>query len=192
MALNPCRECRKEISTDATTCPNCGKNRPHGGVSTGSGCVIIVVALLAMGWCVGGVGPDAPTPQPGPTTGSTKPVGAFAQDVPYRVVQRWAINNGGSGQVIVVDSTLVTPELGQKLAETLKRRTAGDRNAFVYVYRTERAASMRPSVMENLDTPAPYHDRNYIGTYTRNGNTGFHRFSYHPAGLNGTVTEFRF
>lgn len=30
MALKPCRECKKEISTDANPCPHCGKKSPHG------------------------------------------------------------------------------------------------------------------------------------------------------------------
>lgn len=31
MALKPCRECKKDVSTDAKTCPHCGKQSPHGG-----------------------------------------------------------------------------------------------------------------------------------------------------------------
>lgn len=31
MALKPCRECKKDVSTDAKTCPHCGKQAPHGG-----------------------------------------------------------------------------------------------------------------------------------------------------------------
>ena len=30
MALKPCRECSKEISVEATVCPNCGAPNPHG------------------------------------------------------------------------------------------------------------------------------------------------------------------
>lgn len=30
MALKACKECRKEISTDANPCPHCGKKSPHG------------------------------------------------------------------------------------------------------------------------------------------------------------------
>ena len=30
MPLKPCRECSKEISTEATVCPNCGAPYPHG------------------------------------------------------------------------------------------------------------------------------------------------------------------
>lgn len=33
MALKPCRECKKEISSDATVCPACGKKSPHGSSS---------------------------------------------------------------------------------------------------------------------------------------------------------------
>ena len=28
MALKPCRECKKKVSTEATTCPNCGVPNP--------------------------------------------------------------------------------------------------------------------------------------------------------------------
>ena len=28
MALKPCRACKKEVSTDARTCPNCGAKWP--------------------------------------------------------------------------------------------------------------------------------------------------------------------
>jgi hypothetical protein len=30
VALKACKECRKEISTDANPCPHCGKKSPHG------------------------------------------------------------------------------------------------------------------------------------------------------------------
>ncbi len=29
MALRPCQECYKDISTDARTCPGCGAPHPH-------------------------------------------------------------------------------------------------------------------------------------------------------------------
>lgn len=31
MALKPCKECKKEISTEAKVCPNCGKRNPTAG-----------------------------------------------------------------------------------------------------------------------------------------------------------------
>ena len=31
MALKPCRECGEKVSTEAKTCPNCGKKNPTVG-----------------------------------------------------------------------------------------------------------------------------------------------------------------
>ena len=43
MALKPCRECQKEISTDAKACPNCGKRSPH---RKNVSCLGVFLALL--------------------------------------------------------------------------------------------------------------------------------------------------
>lgn len=32
MALKPCRECKKEVASDATTCPHCGCKGPVANV----------------------------------------------------------------------------------------------------------------------------------------------------------------
>lgn len=57
MALEPCRECGKAISTEAPTCPNCGIRNPHGpqkttarnavgsGFAEGIGMLIFSVAI---------------------------------------------------------------------------------------------------------------------------------------------------
>jgi hypothetical protein len=47
MALRPCKECKKEISTDAKICPHCGKKQ---GIGLGIGCLGIIVALIALGY----------------------------------------------------------------------------------------------------------------------------------------------
>ena len=46
MALRPCRECKKEISTDAKVCPNCGKKV---GMSSASGCLVVFLGLIILG-----------------------------------------------------------------------------------------------------------------------------------------------
>lgn len=47
MALKPCRECGKEVSASAKTCPHCGVANP---VKQASGCfpIILVIVLLAI------------------------------------------------------------------------------------------------------------------------------------------------
>jgi len=45
MALKPCVECKKEVSSEATACPHCGKKNPHGVskvVSIGGGFLSLV------------------------------------------------------------------------------------------------------------------------------------------------------
>jgi hypothetical protein len=48
MALRPCKECQKQISTDAKVCPNCGKAiRSSSG--SGSGCLLAILILILIG-----------------------------------------------------------------------------------------------------------------------------------------------
>jgi hypothetical protein len=63
MALQPCKECGKEVSTQAPTCPHCGKADPTGAnsakVQKGClGCVGIIVVLMIIG-SLGGGGSDS-------------------------------------------------------------------------------------------------------------------------------------
>ena len=48
MALKKCKECGKEVSSKAKNCPNCGAPiKKH--ISTGSGCLIIILFVLFIG-----------------------------------------------------------------------------------------------------------------------------------------------
>ena len=55
MALKPCRECKTEISTDAKTCPHCGKKKPHDSPLQNVIGGIVLFGLVAGGlaWCGG-------------------------------------------------------------------------------------------------------------------------------------------
>jgi hypothetical protein len=45
MALRPCKECKKEISSEAKVCPNCGKKQETGG---GIGCLGVIIVLVVL------------------------------------------------------------------------------------------------------------------------------------------------
>lgn len=51
MALKPCRECKKEVSTEAKTCPHCGVSEPTKAPASAKdtliGLVVVVVAIVA-------------------------------------------------------------------------------------------------------------------------------------------------
>lgn len=46
MALRPCKECKKEISTSAKVCPHCGKRQ---GTTAGAGCLAVIGVLVLIG-----------------------------------------------------------------------------------------------------------------------------------------------
>ncbi len=57
MAVKPCVECGRDVSTSARTCPHCGRNNPTGallgtwstGAKVGLGCLAIVIVLVLVG-----------------------------------------------------------------------------------------------------------------------------------------------
>lgn len=62
MPLKPCRECNREISTDARSCPHCGKRAPTGTPPSAKGAAIAFfgfVAILAVYF------QNTPAPEPG-------------------------------------------------------------------------------------------------------------------------------
>lgn len=43
--MKPCKECGQQVSTKAESCPNCGRQRPAGGVS---GTVVLATVLIGL------------------------------------------------------------------------------------------------------------------------------------------------
>ena len=52
MALRPCNECKREISTEAKVCPNCGKTNPTARPNnTALGCLGLLGFVFLIGLC---------------------------------------------------------------------------------------------------------------------------------------------
>ncbi len=49
MTLKPCRECRKEVSTQAKTCPQCGVPHPTSQLDPGTKQALGCLALIIVG-----------------------------------------------------------------------------------------------------------------------------------------------
>ena len=53
MALKPCRECGKEVSTKAKTCPQCGISHPTSQLDRGTkqalGCLALIIVVVVIG-----------------------------------------------------------------------------------------------------------------------------------------------
>ena len=66
MALQPCKECGQQISTDAKVCPHCGKNQRQSVTAGGVlGLLVLVLILLAV---VGNIISTVPTSKSGIST----------------------------------------------------------------------------------------------------------------------------
>jgi hypothetical protein len=59
MAIKACSECKKEISTEASVCPNCGKKKP---TSSGTPPVVWGIVIILVLAAIGSSG-NRPTPQ---------------------------------------------------------------------------------------------------------------------------------
>jgi len=85
MALKPCKECKKEISTEAKVCPHCGKKNPtqSANASAGVGCLAVVVVIFLIVQATGGGS--------GSSTGSLSPgrVVSSAPTAPPRAGSQW-------------------------------------------------------------------------------------------------------
>jgi hypothetical protein len=117
----------------------------------------------------------------------TRPV-VELKKIPYEIVERWDIPNGGEGKSIVILQEYVNDSDMTILGETLRRDLRSDKNAFVFIFDDPYAASLRKDILnENMSQKdADFYDTHYVGQYTKNGNTGFHRYSIYLDGVMGT------
>lgn len=65
MALTKCKECKKEVSSSAKTCPHCGvKNPAITAKQQMGGCLVLIVISLGIGLYFGTGGDDKPAETP--------------------------------------------------------------------------------------------------------------------------------
>ena len=110
------------------------------------------------------------------------------KEIPYEIVKRWTIPNGGEGKVILIAPEYLNEADMLALGEKIKSDVQSDRNAFISVFDDRKAANVRDKVLADTATPAEtdLYDKHYIGDYKKNGNTGFHEFSIFFDGVMGT------
>ncbi len=124
--------------------------------------------------------------------GSESPARGRAHEPPphvvdYTIIDQWPIPNGGWGKVIVIDSVHANDGDLRALGDELRFDTQADRNAFIFVYSDKRAALIRQIVLRDRasNKDLRFYDAHFVGSYTRNINTGVHEFVITPNGLNG-------
>jgi len=111
-----------------------------------------------------------------------------AKKISYEIVERWSIPNGGEVKVIVISPEYLNETDMVTLGEKLKNDTKNDRNAFIFVFTDKKAAASRDKGMlgELSKIDQDFYDKNYVGQYDKNGNTGYHQFAIYFDGAMGT------
>jgi hypothetical protein len=91
MALKPCKECGKEVSTSAAACPHCGAPVKAAGLS-GCGSLVVgfgalVILAMMVKACDGG---DAPAPRADNASTSATPAAAYTPPPPPEPGSQWS------------------------------------------------------------------------------------------------------
>lgn len=101
MALRPCKECGQQISSDAKTCPHCGKKVPSSTAAIGC---LIVIGLFVLLPVIGRLG------SPSGSTGPPSATPTDSRDVLLQSVQlEYSWSKSGFGNVMVADFTVKNP-----------------------------------------------------------------------------------
>lgn len=191
-----CVRCGAQLGIGGNYCPKCGAAvgatqraatptqtrvglSSFGKVLVGCGVaalLLLIVIFIAAGNVSRALQKSRETSrQTKPSSASAPAVPAPARRVPYEVTRQWAIPNGGYGRVIVIDPKHRTEADMRAIGEILKLDTKNDRNAFIYIFDNPRAAALYERALNLNDQDGRLYDQHFIGTYTRNINTGYHR-----------------
>jgi hypothetical protein len=200
MALKPCKECGQQISTEAKTCPHCGKRDPAGtriGCLRG-GCltltVVVVIGLIVNVISGGNSTSSSSSGQPASTAAppASYDFPAYTR-IAYEPVQRWFLPYGnGIGLVVVVSPTIRNKDSLRNLGYTLWYDTEREKMAFIEIFDNARAAQMRDSLFRLSPRDSAFFDRHMLGAYTRNGVTGYHSITMALKPLPEPLTVFTY
>lgn len=129
-----------------------------------------------------------------PTEAVTQSPSSQTQGVSYQVVETWSLPNGGAGRTLVVDPSMRNRADMLILANQLKLETAGDRNAFVFIFDDASAAANRKkAITDELGQAESKHfDQHLIASYQRNIATGHHALHLTLDGADGAVNQIDF
>ncbi|MFA5819705.1 MAG: hypothetical protein WC854_10570 [Bacteroidales bacterium] len=114
------------------------------------------------------------------------------KEIEYSIYQQWTIPNGGYSKLIVIDKKYKNREDLVSLIDKIKSDTKSDRNALIWVYDDEKAASMFKNINSLSETDVKYYDDHFLASYTRNINSGYHQVEIMPEGLNGKIETIKF
>lgn len=99
MAMGKCRECGKEVSSEAKACPHCGVSKPiKPAISGGMGCLIMIGLLVFVGSIINSNSPNRPS--------SAAPSEETLQLQLNRINLKYEWQKGGFDNVMIINFTV--------------------------------------------------------------------------------------
>jgi hypothetical protein len=196
VALSPCRECGKSVSTDARRCPECGALDPTSEFTRTRtnqrlGCVVLVVLVFIIGYCEERAHPGgSPATVAGPAAGAPNLIS-------YAVTRSWQIGPEGYGAELLIDPTRNGEADLRALATELHDEHRGNAVVFISVFDDAGAAAMA-GTGKLLDTPVftrrelVRYDQHFLMTYSKNPGSRLDEADLAPRGINGEHIKVRF
>ncbi len=114
--------------------------------------------------------------------------------IPFQVIDQWEIPNGGYGKVIIIDHSNVNDYDMRLLGLQVMQGAINDKNAFYSIYDDIKAAQMRQYLADDKysNEELAFYDLHFVGVYDKNGNTGYHLYSFWLSGINGPQVDINF
>lgn len=188
--INPkCPKCKMEVDPEAIKCPYCRSKLKHSKIIQAF--VVIVFVGIIISILIADSNSNT-TPDNNIAVPVTKPVVSKTitsqKQIPYEIIKRWTIPNGGEGKLIVISPDNLNEADMTALGENLRNDTKNDRNAFISIFDNAKAVSVRDAVLGDTanKTDQDLYDKHFIGEYDRNINTGYNQLQIFFDGVMGT------
>lgn len=198
-----CPYCSEEILADAKKCKHCGeylddslkekaqsKNTKVENVSKkplNRGCLIIVaiaIGVILIAYIKDNISNKLSRQSTVNKLDESSNIKQPEKIIPYEIVREWQVPNGGYGKIIVISPKYRNEQDLRLLSFNLRYDTRNDRNAFIDVFDNKKAADLSKNIANLSEKEGALFDQHKIGQYTKNINTGYHRFEIWVNGLN--------
>ena len=183
MALISCKECNKEVSSEAKGCPHCGVTLIPESVlnsrkATQKGCLFVFIGFFGLIFfsALFSEGKQAPS----------KKMPHLDPNI-YVIQDQWDIRNGGVGQVVILDTKNVTEKSIIQAGNQIRANNMDQKNVFAYIFSNKKAASLYSMIDYLNKSEEKIYDNGFVGRYFKNGNTGYESLVIYPTGKSKVI-----